>query len=164
MSTTGSAAGVTTTTTWRTIPDRIRERAERDPDRVCMREKRFGIWQDITWRVYWENVRLVAHGLAALGVEAGDRVAIHSENRPEWLYTDVGAVALRAISVGLYSTNPPAEVAHLLRDSGARVLVAEDQEQVDKALEVEDQCPDLKWIVYIDRRGLSQYDHPKSSQ
>lgn len=161
MSTTGSAAGVTTTTTWRTIPDRIRERAERDPDRVCMREKRFGIWQDITWREYWENVRLVAHGLAALGVEAGDRVAIHSENRPEWLYTDVGAVALRAISVGLYSTNPPAEVAHLLRDSGARVLVAEDQEQVDKALEVEDQCPDLEWIVYIDRRGLSQYDHPK---
>src|SRR5690554_4889546 len=118
MSTTGSAAGVTTTTTWRTIPDRIRERAERAPDGAGMREKRFGIWQDITWREYWENVRLVAHGLAALGVEAGDRVAIHSENRPEWLYTDVGAVALRAISVGLYSTNPPAEVAHLLRDSG----------------------------------------------
>jgi long-chain acyl-CoA synthetase len=151
----------TTTVAWRTVPDRIRERAERDPNRVCMREKRFGIWQDITWRDYWDNVRLVAHGLAALGVGPGDRVAIHSENRPEWLYTDVGAVALRAISVGLYSTNPPPEVAHLLRDSGSRVLVAEDQEQVDKALAVEDKCPDLEWIVYLEPRGVREYDHPK---
>ena len=150
----------TTTTVWRSIPERIRERAERDGDRVCMREKRFGIWQTITWGQYWENVRLVAHALAALGVEPGDRVAIHSENRPEWLYADVGSVAIRAISVGLYSTNPPAEVAHILRDSGARVLIAEDQEQVDKALAVLDRCPELEWIVYIEPRGVREYDNP----
>ena len=150
-----------TTTVWRSIPERIRERAERDQDRVCMREKRFGIWQNITWGQYWENVRLVAHGLSALGVEPGDRVAIHSENRPEWLYADVGAVAIRAMSVGLYSTNPPAEVAYILRDSGSRVLIAEDQEQVDKALAVEDQCPELEWIVYLEPRGVREYDNPK---
>jgi long-chain acyl-CoA synthetase len=150
-----------TTTVWRSIPERVRERAERDPDRVCMREKRFGIWQDITWGQYWENIRLVAHSLTALGVEVGDRVAIHSENRPEWLYADVGAVSIRAMSVGLYSTNPPAEVAHILRDSGARVLIAEDQEQVDKALAVQDRCPELEWIVYIEPRGVREYDNPK---
>jgi long-chain acyl-CoA synthetase len=148
-------------TDWPTIPSRIRGWASRDPHRVCMREKRFGIWQDITWQDYWDNVSLVAHGLASLGIRAGDRVAIHSENRPEWLYTDVGTVAIRACSVGLYSTNPPAEVAYLLRDSGSRVLIAEDQEQVDKALSVEAECPDLEWIVYLEPRGVREYDNPK---
>ncbi|HEU4540723.1 MAG TPA: AMP-binding protein [Jiangellaceae bacterium] len=150
-----------TTTVWRSVPERVRERAERDPDRVCMREKRFGIWQDITWREYWETVRLVAHALSALGVRPGERVAIHSENRPEWLYADVGSVAIRAMSVGLYSTNPPSEVGYILRDSGTRVLIAEDQEQVDKALAVEDKCPELEWIVYIEPRGVREYDNPK---
>ncbi|MFA9446026.1 long-chain fatty acid--CoA ligase [Egicoccus sp. AB-alg6-2] len=145
----------------RTIPRRIREHAERDPQRICMREKRFGIWQDITWADYWEQSALVAHGLTALGVRAGDRVAIHSENRPEWLYADVGTVAIRAITMGLYPTNPAAEVSYLLRDSGSRVLIAEDQEQVDKALEVEADCPDLQHIVYLDPRGVREYDHPK---
>jgi long-chain acyl-CoA synthetase len=145
----------------RSIPSRIREHARRDPQRVCMREKRFGIWQDITWADYWDNVSLVAHGLAALGVEAGDRVAIHSENRPEWLYADVGTVALRAITMGLYPTNPAPEVAYLLRDSGSKVLIAEDQEQVDKALEVEAECPDLQHIVYLDPRGVREYEHSK---
>ncbi|SDU64460.1 AMP-dependent synthetase/ligase [Jiangella alkaliphila] len=146
---------------WDTIPARIAERAAQHPDRVCLREKRLGIWQDISWREYWANCRLAGHALAALGVEPGDRVAIQSENRPEWLYVDVGAVAIRAITVGLYSTNPAPEIAYLLRDSGATVLVAEDQEQVDKALEVEAQCPDLRWIVYLEPRGVRAYDHPK---
>ncbi|WP_053205879.1 AMP-dependent synthetase/ligase [Jiangella muralis] len=146
---------------WATIPARIAERAALHPGRVCLREKRFGIWQDVTWQQYWANCRLAGYALAALGIGPGDRVAIHSENRPEWLYTDVGAVAIRAITVGLYSTNPAPEIAYLLRDSGAAVLVAEDQEQVDKALEVEAQCPDLRWIVYLEPRGVRAYDHPK---
>ncbi len=147
--------------TVRTIPSRIRDWATAEPDRVCMREKRWGIWQDITWSDYWEHVELVAHALASLGVEPGDRVAVHSENRPEWLYADVGTNALRAITMGLYPTNPAAEVSYLLRDSGSKVLVAEDQEQVDKALAVEDDCPDLEWIVYLEPRGVREYDHPK---
>ncbi|MEY3019115.1 MAG: hypothetical protein RLZZ272_99 [Actinomycetota bacterium] len=144
-----------------TLASRVRAHAAADPHRVCMREKRFGVWQDITWADYWENVELVAHALAALGIGQGDRVAIHSENRPEWLYTDVATTALRAITMGLYPTNPPAEVAYLLQDSGARVLIAEDQEQVDKALDVERACPDLEWIVYLEPRGVREYDHPK---
>jgi long-chain acyl-CoA synthetase len=145
----------------RTIPTRIRDRAATDPHRVCMREKRYGIWQDLTWADYWEQVSLVGHALRALGIEPGDRVAVHSENRPEWLYADVGTVAIRGITMGLYPTNPAPEVAYLLQDSGSKVLIAEDQEQVDKALEVEADCPTLQHIVYLEPRGVRDYDHPK---
>ena len=74
-------------------------------------------------------------------MEPGDRVAVHSENRREWLYTDVATIAVRATTVGLYPTNPSAEVGYLLSHSGAKVLVAEDQEQVDKALDVHRPLP-----------------------
>ena len=137
-----------------TVPSRIKAWARSSPERIALREKRFGIWQDITWKEYWDNVELVAHALMALGVEPGDRVAIHSENRPEWLYGDVGATAARAVTVGLYPTNPAPEVEYLLRDSGATVLIAEDQEQVDKALAVKHALPELRWIVYVEPRGV----------
>ncbi len=130
-------------------------------DRTALRVKDAGIWQDITWADYDRSAREVAFGLAALGITFGDRVAIQSENRPEWLFADVAACALRAVIVGLYPTNPATEVIYLLQDSGARVLVAEDQEQVDKAVEAEPECPSLEWIVYLDGRGLGAYDHPK---
>lgn len=144
-----------------TMPARIRDHATQEGARVCMREKRYGIWQGITWADYWEAVQLVGHALTSLGIEPGDRVAVHAENRPEWLFADVGTVAIRAITMGLYPTNPAAEVAYLLQDSGSKILIAEDQEQVDKALEVEADCPDLQWIVYLEPRGVRDYDHPK---
>jgi long-chain acyl-CoA synthetase len=143
-----------------TVASRVRDRARILPGAVAMREKRLGIWLQITWRDYAEHVELVAHGLATLGVEPGDRVAIHSENRPEWLYCDLGAVAARGISVGIYPTNPAAEVRYLLADSAAKVLIAEDQEQVDKALAVKADLPHLAWIVYIEPRGVIAYDDP----
>jgi long-chain acyl-CoA synthetase len=145
-----------------TLASRVRERALATPSRVAMREKDFGIWQEVTWESYWDTVQTVAHALLSLGVEPGDRVAIHSENRREWLYVDVATVAVRGMTVGLYPTNPPNEVGYLLSHSGARVLVAEDQEQVDKALLVLDKCPDLERIVYLEPRGIRhRYDHPK---
>lgn len=144
-----------------TLATRVRRFAEQDPYRVCMREKRFGIWQDITWADYWDKVELVGHGLYALGIRPGDRVGIHAENRPEWLFADVGIVAIRAITMGLYPTNPAPEVAYMLQDSGTRILIAEDQEQVDKALAVVDDCPDLEWIVTLEPRGVRDYVHPK---
>ena len=143
-----------------TVATRVRAWAERAPGAPALREKRLGIWQAVTWAEYWEQSSLVAHGLASLGVEPGDRVAIHSENRPEWLFADLGSLAARAISVGVYPANPPEEVRHLLADSGAKVLVAEDQEQVDKALAVRHQTPDLRWIVYIEPRGVATMDDP----
>jgi long-chain acyl-CoA synthetase len=143
-----------------TVAGRIAGWAERTPGGVALREKRLGIWRDITWADYWEHVQLIAHGLTALGVTAGERVAIHSENRPEWLFADAGAVSARAIPLGLYPTNPAAEVRYLLADSGAMVLIAEDQEQVDKALAVKADLPGLRWIVYIEPRGVRDYDDP----
>jgi long-chain acyl-CoA synthetase len=145
-----------------TVASRVRERAQQMPDRIALREKDFGIWQQVTWADYWERAELVGHALLALGIQPGDRVAVPSENRREWLYADIGAVAVRAVTVGLYPTNPAAEVAYLLSHSGARVLIAEDQEQVDKALEVLDQLPDLEKIVYLEPRGIRhRYTEPK---
>jgi long-chain acyl-CoA synthetase len=145
-----------------TIADLVKQRAERTPDAVAMREKHRGIWREITWRDYWQTAETVARALRSLGVLPGDRVAIQSENRSEWLFVDVATVAVRAASVGLYPTNPPDEVRHMLADSGARILFAEDQEQVDKALAVLGDCPDLEWIVYLEPRGIrGRYQHPK---
>ncbi|MFF4621130.1 AMP-dependent synthetase/ligase [Nonomuraea jabiensis] len=141
------------------IVTRVRDRARGTPGAVALRHKDLGIWREVTWAAYWTQVELVAHALLALGVEPGDRVAIHSENRPEWLYGDLGTVAVRGITVGLYPTNPPAEVAYLLADSGAKILIAEDQEQVDKALKVLGECPELRRIVYLEPRGIrGRYD------
>ncbi|MBB5804757.1 long-chain acyl-CoA synthetase [Saccharothrix ecbatanensis] len=155
-------APTTTATGLTTIATRVRDRAKSAPDTVALRAKDFGIWQEVGWSRYWDQSELVGHALLALGVEPGDRVAIHSENRREWLYSDIGTVAVRAITVGLYPTNPASEVAYLLSHSGARVLIAEDQEQVDKALAVLDSLPDLERIVYIEPRGIRhRYDNPK---
>ncbi|MFD1934097.1 AMP-dependent synthetase/ligase [Nonomuraea mangrovi] len=151
-----------TATRTETIATRVRRRARESPDAVAMRHKDFGVWEEVGWRAYWANVELVAHALLALGVEPGDRVAVHSENRPEWLYADLGIVAVRGVTVGLYPTNPPAEVAYLLSNSGARILIAEDQEQVDKALAVLDECPGLERIVYLEPRGIrGRYADPR---
>ncbi|MGD8202329.1 AMP-dependent synthetase/ligase [Ornithinimicrobium sp. W1679] len=143
------------------LPRLLRAAAAEDGGRTALREKRFGLWQDITWSDYLLNVEQVAFGLAALGVGPGDRVAVQSENRPEWLYADVATNALRAMTVGFYPTNPVTEVEYLLRDSGARVLFAEDQEQVDKALETIDAVPTLEWVVHLDSRGLADYEHER---
>ncbi|MEV4544865.1 AMP-dependent synthetase/ligase [Micromonospora echinaurantiaca] len=144
-----------------TIAARVRERARATPQRVALREKVRGIWQEVTWAAYWDTAQTVAHGLLALGVGPGERVAVLAENRREWLWTDVATVAVRGVTVGLYPTNPAAEIGYLLAHSGARVLVAEDQEQVDKALAVLDDCPDLDRVVYLEPRGVrGRYRHP----
>jgi long-chain acyl-CoA synthetase len=105
----------------------------------------------------YENVIDAAHGLLALGLEAGDRVSIHSEDRPEWVILDMATIAVRAITVGLYPTNPAAEVEYLLSDSGAVVHLVEDQEQADKVMAVIDSLPDLRKIIHIEPRGFRKW-------
>jgi long-subunit acyl-CoA synthetase (AMP-forming) len=143
-----------------TLPGRLGQLARERPRGIALREKRLGVWQEITWETYIDNVRAAAAAFVALGLEAGDRVAIHSENRPEWVYSDLAAQAAQGIAVGIYPTNPASEVEYLLIDSGARYLVAEDQEQVDKALEAPD-VPALEKIIYIDPEGVTAYDDPR---
>jgi long-chain acyl-CoA synthetase len=142
---------------FRTVAAMVREWAETIPDSVAMREKDFGIWQQITWGRYWETVLDAAHGLLALGVSEGDRVSIHSEDRPEWVILDMATVAIRGITVGLYPTNPAAEVQYLLSDSGAVAHLVEDQEQADKVMEVIDTLPGLKKIIHVEPRGFRKW-------
>ncbi len=144
---------------YRTIALMVRERSQSHPDSVAMRDKLFGIWQERTWAELWDEVVLVAHGLLALGVRRGDVVSIHSEDRPEWVIFDLAAIAIRAMSTGLYPTNPTAEVRYLVNDSGAAVHLAEDQEQVDKVVEAgSDAFPDVTTVIYLEPRGLRAYD------
>lgn len=137
----------------RSLPGRLVLHAEDRPDGTAMREKKLGIWQEITWRSYRDFVAAVARSLHDLGVEAGDHVAILSDNRPEWLYADLGAQSLGARGVGIYQTNPPPDVAYILNDAGCKVLFCEDQEQVDKAVEIKDETPTVEHVVVFDPRG-----------
>jgi long-chain acyl-CoA synthetase len=144
------------------LPQRIRARASDTPGGVAMREKNLGLWEPETWADYWEKASLVGHALLSLGIEPGDRVAVHSENRREWLFCDIGITAARAATVGLYPTNPAPEVLHVLRDSGARLVVVEDQEQLDKTLEVIGELPHLEHLVHLESRGITgHYDDPR---
>ena len=142
---------------FKTPPAYVREWAQDRPDLVAMREKDFGIWQEITWSQYWQSVLDAAHGLLALGVYEGDRVSIHSEDRPEWVILDMATVAVRAITVGLYPTNPAAEVEYLLSDSGAVVHLVEDQEQADKVMSVIGSLPDMRKIIHLEPRGFRKW-------
>ena len=140
-----------------TPPAHVRRWATIAPNLVAMREKDFGIWQEIKWSEYWETVLDAAHGLLALGVYERDRVSIQSEDRPEWVILDMATVAVRAITVGLYPTNPSAEVQYLLSDSGSVVHLAEDQEQAEKVMEVIEALPSLRKIIHIEPRGFKKW-------
>lgn len=149
-----------------TVASLARGWARRAPRQVAMREKDFGIWREYPWDEVWETVVDAAHALLALGVEPGDRVSIHSEDRPEWIVVDLATVAVRGITVGLYPTNPASEVAYLLGDSAAKVHIAEDQEQVDKLFDERtgdsgEAASALAAIVYLEPRGLVGYDDPR---
>ncbi len=148
-----SATAVTVTT----VAALARDWARRAPHQVAMREKDLGIWQEYTWDRIWNDVLDAAHGLLAVGIRPGDRVSIHSEDRPEWVILDIATVAVRGITVGLYPTNPAAEVAYLLSDSGATVHLAEDQEQVDKLFSGPATGESLSTIIYLEPRGLTAY-------
>ena len=144
--------------TAQTLPARLLELAATSPKRVAFRHKQLGRWEETTFAGYAERVRHIALGLAALGVGPGDRVAVHSTNRPEWILTDLAVQGLGAITVGVYPTSPEAEVAHVLGDAGAVVVVAEDEEQVDKTLNVRSKLPELRHIVVVRPRGVDLTD------
>ncbi len=144
-----------------TLPKLLAERAALHPDAVALREKEYGIWQRVTWRDYLAHVRRACMGLTALGLRAGDKVAILSENRREWLYAELASMAAGGVGVGVYPTSPSNEVQYVLAHSGATIVVAEDQEQVDKILEVGDRLPDVRHVVVPETKGLRRYRDPR---
>ena len=143
-----------------TLPGLLASHADTRPDEVALREKEFGIWQEITWAEYLGRVRAFSLGLSELGVERGDRVAIIGDNRPEWMIAELAAQAGGVLPLGLYQDSIAGELARMLEAAEARVIVAEDQEQVDKVLEVRDRLPGLEHIVYYDPRGMYGYEAP----
>jgi long-chain acyl-CoA synthetase len=128
--------------------------------KVALREKEYGIWQEVTWEDYAAHVRAVCLGLEALGLRRGETLAILCGNRPAWLYMELGAEALGAIPVGVYVDSLPDQVRYVVEHSEARLVMVEDQEQADKVLGVRAHLPRLERIVVDDTRGLEDYHEP----
>ena len=143
-----------------TLPGLLADHAARRPGDIALREKEFGIWQEITWADYLARVRCFSLGLTELGLEEGDRVAVIGDNRPEWVIAELASQTAGILPLGLYQDAIADELAGILKAAEARVIVAEDQEQVDKVLEVRDRLPGLEHIVYYDRRGMYGYEAP----
>jgi len=143
-----------------TLPQLLRRNAERVPNRTALREKDLGIWQSYSWRRYWEEVRDLALGLAAAGFGQGDKLAVIGENRPRLYFAQLAAMSLGGVAVPAYQDAIASELAYVLDHAEISVVVAEDQEQVDKILSLKDRLPHLKLLVYDDPRGLLNYDDP----
>ena len=151
------SARTTSNQTGTTMPRLLAERAAERPHGVALQEKLYGIWQPITWAEYAERVRDIAHGMASLGVRRGEIVAVIGDNRPEWLISELAAQSLGAAVVGIYPTSLDEEIVHILELSKARVVIAEDQEQVDKLLKVRPLLPHVEQVAYYDPHGLEEY-------
>ncbi|MBT2690649.1 AMP-binding protein [Bacillus sp. ISL-47] len=140
-----------------TFPQLLIERAYKNGSQVALREKEFGIWNELTYESFLDQVINFSLGLATLGLERGDKLAIIGENRPEWVISELAAQSLGGISVGIYQESLSAELSYIIDDCDATIVVAEDQEQVDKLLEIKETIPKVKTIIYYDPRGMRDY-------
>jgi long-chain acyl-CoA synthetase len=143
-----------------TLPKLFARNRELYSTRVALREKDLGIWQRTTWKEYWDHVCFFALGLKQLGLKRGDKLSILGDNCREWLYADLATQSSSAVSIGIYPTDVSAQVQYILHNSESSFVVAKDQEQVDKILEVKDSLPKLKKIIVVDMKGLRRYKEP----
>lgn len=127
-------------------------------NQVAMREKHLGIWQSTTWKEYGIAARNTGLALHFLGLRKGEVVSIASEGIPEWLFTDMGTVAAGGISSGVYTTDSSSQVKYLVNDSKTKFYFAENEEQLDKILEVRNECPSLEKIIVYDMEGLHTFE------
>ena len=141
------------------IPALLDRNATKFATKTAYREKEFGIWQSWTWAETREEVRNFALGLINLGVNKGDFIAIIGSNRPHLYWSMVSAQMVGAIPVPLYQDSAAEEMAYVLDHCGARFIIAEDQEQVDKVIEVQDTLHQFEHMIYLDPRGMRKYDH-----
>ncbi len=144
-----------------TFPKVLLARAEQSAEQPAIREKNLGIWQTWTWREVGDQVRALTCGLASLGFKRGDALAIIGDNRPRLYWGMAAAQSLGGIPVPAYQDAAAEEMQYVLEHSGARIALVEDQEQVDKLIEIMERCPDLELIIFDDPRGLRHYDRAK---
>ena len=142
-----------------TLPRLLLRNAREFGARAAIREKDRGIWQAWTWRDYEGQVRDFALGLAALGFKRGDRLSVIGDNRPRLYAAQIAAQALGGVSVPVYQDSIAKELAYVWSHADVSVIVAEDQEQVDKVVALRDQLPGLRWVIYEDPRGMLAYKH-----
>ena len=144
-----------------TFPKMLRLNAKEHGREIALREKDFGLWRTFTWNDYQNRVRDLALGMTELGIARGDVVAIVGDNRPDWAAAEIAAHAIGAMSLGMYRESLGEEVKFLLTYGEAKIVFAEDEEQVDKLLELGDAIPTVRHIVYSDPRGMRKYDDPR---
>ncbi len=143
-----------------TVPTLFYSQAKEYGNRVALRRKEFGIWRDISWDEYLQNVKHVALGLIALGLEKGERVSVIGENRQEWLYADLGIQSAGGVTTGIYTTNSPQQCEYIVGHSESRFYFVEDEEQLDKALIFRQNTPKLEKIIVMDMEGLKHFQDP----
>jgi long-chain acyl-CoA synthetase len=141
-----------------TFPKLLASHVKLRPTRDAIREKSLGIWQSWTWAEAAAEIRALACGLATLGLQRGDKLAIIGDNRPRLYWGMTAAQALGAVPVPLYQDSVADEMAYVLDNADVKIALVEDQEQVDKMLEVRDRCPKVEHIIFDDTRGLRHYE------
>ena len=144
-----------------TLPTMFLEAVRSRGDRVWMREKKLGIWRAWTWNQAAVAVREIAMGLASLGFEPGQTASILSNTVVEWVLCDLAVMSAGGVTNGIYPTDSAEQAEYLCRDSGTSVIFVEDEEQLDKVLEVREQLPGLQWAVVLDMEGLSGFEDPR---
>jgi long-chain acyl-CoA synthetase len=148
----------------RSIPALLRRNAQTMGTTPAYREKELGIWQSWTWAEAEQQIEALALGLLNLGLNKGDHIAVIGRNRPYLYWSMVAAEMVGAVPVPLYQDAVAEEMAYVLDHCGARFVIAADQEQVDKVIEIQDQLPQFEQMIYLDPRGLRKYDHGKLHQ
>jgi long-chain acyl-CoA synthetase len=141
-----------------TWPKVLKYNYEKYGNQRAMRHKHYGVWQPYTWEDYYLNVKHLALGLLSLGFEDGDKVLIIGDNAPQWYYAELAVQANHGLSVGLFSELLPSEIKQIAINCDARFAIVEGQEQVDKLLEIMDELPLLKKVIYWNYKGLAHYD------
>lgn len=144
-----------------TFPKYMRNNYQKWGDkRIVMRNKEFGIWKEYTWKDFYDNVELFALGLKSLGFERGMKTAIIGDNEPQWCWADYAVQSLGGAPMGIYVDAIPDEIKHIVTDSESTFVVAKDQEQVDKILELREEVPLVKKVIYWDEKGMWSYTDP----
>ncbi|HAY84628.1 MAG TPA: long-chain fatty acid--CoA ligase, partial [Chloroflexi bacterium] len=140
-----------------TLPQLLEAQAKKSPNRTAMRERIFGIWQPITWQELYDHVKYFSLGLIRLGLTGQETIAIIGDNRPEWVIAELAAQAAGAKAIGIYQDAVVSEMIYILEHADVSIIVVEDQEQVDKILEMWEDLKGVRKVIFYDPKGLRNY-------
>ncbi|MHB9097367.1 MAG: AMP-binding protein [Syntrophales bacterium] len=141
-----------------TFPKLLLEQAKKYGTRkIALREKDLGIWQSVTWTEYLEKVKYFSLGMISLGFQPGDKISVIGDNKPEWIIAELAAQSAGGFGTGIYQDSILKEVAYIINHSETKFVIAEDQEQVDKILDMQEELPNVKKVIYYDPKGMSKY-------